>query len=218
VKFGLVLADPPWKNSAGKGANSTNKVDGHSTDEYASVLSNTELFSLPVESVVADDAYLFLWVDAQHAPYVPSVASSWGFEQFATKLTWVKTTPTGKQVGGIGRYIMIASEDCWVFKRGKPSFVSTAFQSPFYAQRGKHSRKPETMYEFIEATHSKGQGEGRTTTMWPSPRLELFARTHAKGVKLWEPRPGWTQAGNEFEGPEGLGEDIVSALQRIAAM
>lgn len=210
MKFEVILADPPWRNSRSYAV----KLGGHSGDVYAD-LSTGDLCSLSVENLAAADAYLFLWVDAQHPHVAPEVARAWGFPQFATKLTWLKTSPkSGRPCAGIGRYVMTWAEDCWVFKRGKPPFVGTPVQNPFYACRTAHSRKPDWLYEFIESEHTKGKNP--KISRFPEPRLELFARTHNGPDRLWEPRPGWTQIGNEFDGPMGLGEDIRDAIDRIS--
>lgn len=206
MKFGVILADPPWLNKA-----ATKDQEAFSAEHY-NAPTFRELCELPVSLVAAENAYLFLWVDAQHHHVASQVAEHWGFWDFATKLTWLKTQPgTGMRTPGIGRYTMTASEDCWVFKRGKPPLVETPWQNPIEAPRSQHSRKPDKLYEYIETVHSKK----RRIFEWPSPRLEMFARTHYQGNKTWGPREGWVQLGDEFDGPMGLGENIKDGLLRV---
>lgn len=209
MTFEVVLADPPWKNRAAAAKQAA------FSDEHYCGLTVEELCDLPVATVVADHAYLFLWADSQHQHVAPLVAQSWGFREYATTFTWLKTSPsTGKPCAGIGRYSMVWSETLWLFKRGKPALVESSLQNPFEAPRREHSRKPDEVYDFIEEEHLK------KNKLWQYPvtRLELFARTHYKGEKLWEPRAGWVQAGNEFDVPGvGLGENVRESLVRLAA-
>jgi N6-adenosine-specific RNA methylase IME4 len=207
VKFKVILADPPWSNRK-----ASPKQAAFSAEHYEG-LSDQEIRELPVSLVADANAYLFLWVDAQHHHIAARVAEAWGFPSFSTKFTWLKTTSKGKDCPGIGRYSLVWAEDCWLFKRGNPAAIETAMQNPFRAVTRGHSRKPDELYAFIEAGHLKK----RSHWVWPEPRLELFARTHAENKQLWEPRPGWTQIGNEFEVPGiGLGEDIRDALIRLS--
>lgn len=206
MKFGTILADPPWKNRA-----SAVKQEAFSAEHYNG-LTTEQLCDLPVASVAADDAYLFLWADSQHQHVAPVVAAAWGFREYVTTLTWLKTNlGTGNPCPGIGRYSMVWSETLWLFKRGKPKLVETSWQNPFSAPRREHSRKPEEVYDYIEAVHCKKNQDWQ----YPAPRLELFARTHSAGVQLWKPRPGWTQLGDEFEGTFGQG--IQESLKNLLA-
>lgn len=206
MKFGTILADPPWKNKA-----IASKQSAFSAEHYEG-LTVKQLCELPVASVAADNAYLFLWADSQHQHVAPEIAAAWGFREYATTLTWLKTSPvTGNRVAGIGRYSMIWSETLWLFKRGKPALVETSWQNPFSAPRREHSHKPDEIYDYIEAVHHKKQRDWQ----YPSTRLELFARTHVKGEQFWKPRPGWTQVGNEFEGT--FGQSIQESLRNLLA-
>ena len=58
VKFKTVLADPPWQfqNRTGKMAPEHKRLSRYST------MSLNEICDLPVESVVAETAHLYLWV------------------------------------------------------------------------------------------------------------------------------------------------------------
>jgi N6-adenosine-specific RNA methylase IME4 len=206
VKFGTILADPPWKNRS-----SAVKQEAFSAEHYDG-LTVEQLCDLPVASVAANDAYLFLWADSQHQYVAPQVAAAWGFREYATTLTWLKTNPgTGNPCAGIGRYSMVWSETLWLFKRGKPKLVETSWKNPFSAPRREHSRKPDEIYDYIEAVHRKKNADWQ----FPVPRLELFARTHSAGVKLWDLRPGWTQLGDECEGT--LGYSIQDSLGDLLA-
>lgn len=207
MKFEVILADPPWKNRA-----AAVKQEAFSAEHYNG-LTLDELCDLPVASVAADNAYLFLWADSQHQHVVPAVAAAWGFREFATTLTWLKTHPsTGNPCAGIGRYSMVWSETLWLFKRGKPALVESSWKNPFEAPRREHSRKPDEVYDFIEMANYKK----RKWWMWPGypdGRLELFARTHCDGEKLWDLRQGWKQVGNECEGT--LGESMETSLKNL---
>lgn len=81
---------------------------------------------------------------------------------------------------GLGQYLRGSHELLLFAVRGKGQHPSVrtddrSRSSVIYGRRTKHSRKPESAYELVEAI-SKG------------PRVELFARSG---------RPGWTSWGNE---------------------
>jgi N6-adenosine-specific RNA methylase IME4 len=58
VRFGAILADPPWQfqNKTGKVAPEHRRLSRYAT------LTPAEIEGLPVAQVVADVAHLYLWV------------------------------------------------------------------------------------------------------------------------------------------------------------
>lgn len=208
MKANVILADPPWQYAAMSGQQSGTK-GGSAATEY-SMLKSKELAALPVNELASDDCVLYLWATT---PYIVNgqaiaLAEAWGF-RVTTQRLWVKTTNAGGvHLGGIGRAVKNAHETLLVCTRGtfRPWRYETGWTpedstSVFLSPRRQHSRKPDYVYDFIERSS------------YAPPRVELFARTHSKGVKLWEPRPGWRQIGNEFE--ETMGEDIRDSLERL---
>lgn len=85
VKYSVVVADPAWSfhdrlimDSVKRGAAS----------QY-SILRNEDIVTLPVKSIVADDAVLALWVPSSLLQVGLDTMKAWGFKQTQTHI-WVK--------------------------------------------------------------------------------------------------------------------------------
>jgi N6-adenosine-specific RNA methylase IME4 len=133
-----------------------------------------------LEIPAADDAVLFLWGVNSMTPEAIEVMQAWGFE-YVTNFAWVKDKI------GLGQYNRTQHELLHLGRRGTfpPPATNRRSSSIIDAARGRHSQKPEAVYELIER-------------MYPNARkLELFGRG--------KPRPGWTIWGNQAE--TGDGED-----------
>lgn len=177
--FRCVLADPPWRFG--------NRRSGMSPESGLRHRYHTmhldEICALPVESVVADDAHLYLWAPSAMLPEGLKVMQHWGF-RYTTSLTWVKTRRDGEPDGsGVGFYFRNATELLLFGVRGSLRTLPGArgMTNVISARRREHSRKPVEQYWLIEQSS-------------PGPRLELFAR---------EARPGWAVWGDESTGVSG---------------
>lgn len=168
--FGTILADPPWEYSSGKASRIRPKYH---------TMPIEEIGNLPVESLAAESALLFLWTTPTFTEHAYWVCRRWGFVPKAQSI-WVKgrlTTNPSKlllQIG-MGSYVRNAHELIIIGSRGGATGLERDVPSVFVAERGKHSAKPEVAYEHAER-------------LGPGPRLELFARAA---------RPGWVSWGNE---------------------
>lgn len=143
-----------------------------------------QICSLPVPEVLADDAYLFLWIPNMHLVrgYGAEVAVAWGFRPITT-FVWLKRGL------GIGNYIRNTHENAIFAVKGKPGMLNTNTMRSYYEwKRRKHSQKPPEFQDLIEENAD-------------GPYLELFARAE---------RPGWTAWGNEVGDPFGWGFDADS--------
>lgn len=177
--FSTVLADPPWRFG--------NRRSGMSPESglrprYAT-MSLSEICDLPVQSIVADAAHLYLWVPSALLPEGLEVMQHWGF-RYTTSLTWLKTRLDGEPDGsGVGFYFRNATESLLFGVRGSLRTLPAARSMPnvISARRREHSRKPTEQYHVIEQSS-------------PGPRLELFAR---------EERVGWVSWGDEAAGVSG---------------
>jgi N6-adenosine-specific RNA methylase IME4 len=165
------------------------KGQGRSPSKHYETLPMAMLATLPLESVLARDAWLFLWVPHVHAPELPHLMRALGFAFSAKAFTWIKTLPSLARgprpistdniesvlpMGG-GHTTRKNSESCWLGRRGKPRILSHGVREVIVAPRREHSRKPDEVFRRVE-------------TFCPGPRLELFGR---------ESRAGWTVWGNE---------------------
>lgn len=174
-RFETVLADPPWRfqNRTGKMAPEHVRLARYRTMDL------DEIGALPVGDAVCEGAHLYLWVPNALLAEGLEVMEQWGFT-YKTNLVWFKTRKDGGPDGrGVGFYFRNVTELVLFGVRGSRRTLSPGRrQVNLFAERKReHSRKPEALYEIIEACS-------------PGPYLELFAR-HA--------RPGWHQWGDEMQ-------------------
>lgn len=161
-RFGTVLADPPWrfKNRTGKMAPEHKRLSRYGT------MTVEEIKSLPVPEVVADTAHLYLWVPNALLPDGMEVLRAWGFE-YKTNLVWHKIRKDGGSDGrGVGFYFRNVTELVLFGVRGKNCRTLAPGRRQVNlipAPKREHSRKPDELYDIIEACS------------W-GPYLELFAR------------------------------------------
>jgi N6-adenosine-specific RNA methylase IME4 len=155
--FRVVVADPPWQygNKATRGA---------AEDHYATMTIEA-LCELDVESRLADDAHLYLWVTNGFLREGFDVLAAWGFE-YKTCLTWVKPQM------GMGNYFRSSTEHVLFGLRGSLKTQDRALMNWFQAPRGKHSAKPDSFYDLVEKAS-------------PGPYFEMFARRRRLGWSAW---------------------------------
>ena len=131
-----------------------------------------QICDLPVPSICADDAVLFLWATNPKLKEAFEVIEAWDFE-YLTNMVWMKDRI------GTGYYFRGQHELLLVGKRGKMPVPGESDRPPsvLHSPRRKHSQKPHEVYIIIEA-------------LYPSQKfLELFARSK---------RAGWTSWGDEI--------------------
>lgn len=176
-KFGTVLADPPWQftNRTGKVAPEHRRLNRYGT------MTLEEIKSLPVASLAADPAHLYLWVPNALLPEGLAVMASWGFA-YKSNIVWHKLRKDGGSDGrGVGFYFRNVTELLLFGTRGKNARTLQPGRTQVNyvgTRKREHSRKPDEQYPLIEACS-------------PGPRIELFSR----GV-----RNGWTVWGNQADG------------------
>lgn len=130
---------------------------------------------MPVAEQAADDCALFLWTIKPMLPICLAVGEAWGFEFKTRAFCWVKTTVNGREHVGMGHWTRANPEDCFLFTRGHPRRLTKDVRELITAPVREHSRKPDEVYDRIEA-------------LVPGPYLELFSRTT---------RSGWNQVGDQ---------------------
>ncbi len=178
-KFATILADPPWQfqNRTGKMAPEHKRLNRYQT------MKLDEIVTLPVASVAAEKAHLYLWVPNALLLEGLEVLRAWGF-QYKTNIVWHKVRKDGGPDGrGVGFYFRNTTELLLFGTRGKNNRTLAPGRTQvniLRTQKEEHSRKPVEAYELIERCS-------------PGPYLELFAR----GT-----RPGWTTWGHQAEAYE----------------
>ncbi len=176
VRFGTVLADPPWQfqNRTGKMAPEHKRLSRYPT------MTLHDICDLPVEAVVADTAHLYLWVPNALLPEGLEVMRHWGFT-YKSNIIWSKIRKDGgPDRRGVGFYFRNVTEILLFGVRGKNARtlkLGRTQENIISTQKREHSRKPDEQYPLIEGCS-------------PGPRLEMFARG---------PRLGWTVWGNQAD-------------------
>jgi N6-adenosine-specific RNA methylase IME4 len=171
--FGTILADPPWRfqNRTGKVAPEHRRLLRYET------LMFEEIYELPVAQLAARPSHLYLWVPNALLSEGLETMRRWGFT-YKTNIVWLKVRKDGGPDGrGVGFYFRNVTELLLFGIRGPMRTLAPGRRQVnlIATRKREHSRKPDQVYEIIEACS-------------PGPYLELFARHH---------REGWTQWGNE---------------------
>ena len=175
-KFHTVLADPPWRfqNRTGKMAPEHRRLARYGTMELP------EIKALPVADIVDEPTHLYLWVPNALLPEGLEVMKAWGFE-YKSNVVWHKVRKDGGSDGrGVGFYFRNVTELVLFGVRGKGARTLQPGRRQVNlvaTQKREHSRKPDELYNIIEAC-SRG------------PFLEMFARG---------PRENWVVWGNQAE-------------------
>src|ERR1700731_4010886 len=170
-RFATILADPPWQftNKTGKVAPEHKRLSRYAT------LTFHEIGDLPVEKVSTARAHLYLWCPNALLPQGLEVLRAWGFT-YKSNIVWHKIRKDGGPDGrGVGFYFRNVTELILFGTKGKNDRTLKAgrTQVNFLATRKReHSRKPDELYEIIEACS-------------PGPHLELFARGARKKWTVW---------------------------------
>ena len=151
--FATILVDPPWPLQSG--------------EKHYRTMSLARITALPVGTLAARDAHLWLWTTNALLPKAYEVAEAWGFT-VRSPLTWVKF-----RLGLGGRYqLRNATEQLLFCTRGKAPLGSRSQPTWFNAPVQEHSRKPAEQFAIIERVS-------------PGPYLELFARRRPESNQPW---------------------------------
>jgi N6-adenosine-specific RNA methylase IME4 len=216
------IIDPDWPYTVAPGMKSIAEAKGNGKlsgftrnrdteqNQYAQVkpLSIEDMKKLPVGDVIG--GYLMMWTVG---PFLingnaTTLMKEWGFTP-CTILTWAKWDRENDHgYGGVGfwvlgnaEFIIVGKKEGWPsIRTGKSSLLvpETDNLTPetgnlMVAPKGKHSKKPDGLYDFAEQR-------------FPGPFVTLFGRRS---------RPGWEIVGNESESEMYRGRDIADSLYDI---
>ncbi|MGA9049009.1 MAG: MT-A70 family methyltransferase [Dehalococcoidia bacterium] len=189
-KFTTILADPPWQfsNRTGKIAPEHKRLSRYST------MTLQDIMEMPVAQIVNSTAHLYLWVPNALVAEGLEVMKRWGFT-YKTNIIWYKIRKDGgPDRRGVGFYFRNVTEMILFGVRGKnartlqagrtqPNIIST--------RKREHSRKPDELYEIIEACSA-------------GPYIELFARGQRNKWQQWgnevdDYMPGWPTYANHSQ-------------------
>lgn len=154
-KYGVILADPPWRPDEGL-LDPTREIE----NQYPT-LTLGELIALDehVKGIAATDCVLLLWTTTQKIAEAVEVVDAWGFT-VKSGAVWVKDT------SGMGYWFRGRHELLVLATVGHPAtpLEGDRPDSVIVAPRRGHSQKPDEQYALVER-------------MFPGvPKIELFAR------------------------------------------
>ena len=172
--YGLIYADPPWKQSKGGKKSVRENSSGKPLDYPTCSLDEIkEHLRLATESTT-ENSILFLWTIDKYLFEAQQIAESLGYKLHA-RMIW--DTVTGIPAAFTVRY---GHEYLLYMYKGKLTPVAKdergKIHTVFRERVTKHSKKPDIAYEIIER-------------LYPDlKKLEMYAR---------ETRDGWDSFGNE---------------------
>ena len=172
--YGLIYADPPWKQSKGGKKSVRENSSGKPLDYPTCSLDEIkEHLKLATESTT-ENSILFLWTIDKYLFEAQQIAESLGYKLHA-RMIWDKVT--GIPAAFTVRY---GHEYLLYMYKGKLTPVAKdergKIHTVFRERVTKHSKKPDIAYEIIER-------------LYPDlKKLEMYAR---------ETRDGWDSFGNE---------------------
>ena len=162
--YNTIYADPPWQfqNRTGKVAPEHKRLTRYET------MTLDNIKALPVASIAAPKAHLYLWVPNALLPDGLEVMNAWGFD-YKANFIWEKVRKDGQPDGrGVGFYFRNVTEIILfgILKNSAPNRTLEPARSQVNILRTiirEHSSKTVDIIPIIEAC---SQG----------PRIELFAR------------------------------------------
>lgn len=170
----VIYADPPWPFNNSGFDQSAEKQYSISTEKpltLEDICKYTDGERTVRQLANEKQSVLFLWVPEALIPDGIQVLRGWGFE-YKAQLVWKKD-----KAPGMGWWVNSKHELLFIGARGTELHPATKYDSVFESPVTQHSKKPEIVYEMIEA-------------MYTGPYIELFARNH---------RDGWVSWGNEVK-------------------
>jgi N6-adenosine-specific RNA methylase IME4 len=166
-QYDVIYADPPWRYDF-------SKVKNDAIESHYPTMSLEDICAMKIPA--KKDSILYLWTTAPKNREGLLVMESWGFE-YKTGLVWIKPTiGTGYHSRGKHELLLVGTMGNF-----HPPGAQSRYQSVINASKGKHSKKPDLVYNIIEEAYPPTEYK----------LLELFARNK---------RDGWLSWGNEFEG------------------
>lgn len=170
MTYRTILIDPPWQQQLTAGFTHT-KNKRPDKLPYPT-MTVEQIAALPIQSLAAENAHLWLWTTDQFLPAGLDLVKTWGFK-YMKPVHWIKPS-------GCGAWWVSRTQTVLFAYRGKLDMKEKLKPNVLFANAQKHSEKPQCSYELIEAVSHPN-------------RIELFAR---------QPRAGWTSVGDGIDGQD----------------
>src|SRR5215469_4770610 len=173
--YKVIYADPPWTFST-----YSHKGKGRSPEAYYDCMTLADIKALPVAEWAADDCVLLLWATDPLLEKAFDVIRAWGFTYKTVGFYWVKLIKSSPALmydersffTGLGFWTRANPEPCLLATRGHPHRRRADVSKLIVSPRREHSRKPDEVYDRIEA-------------LCEGPYLEMFARFARSGWDAW---------------------------------
>ena len=171
MKYKLILADPPWRQSKGGKKSVRPNSSGEELDYPVISLEEIEDIMYSARNLAEENHILFLWTIDKYLFEAEKIVRNIGYKLHA-RMIWNKVTgiPAAFTVRYgheyllymyYGKLLPVAKDE-----RGK---IHTVFKE----QVKRHSQKPEIAYQIIERLYPEAK------------KLELFARNKRNGWDIW---------------------------------
>lgn len=182
MRYATIVADPPWaQGSTGldHGGGFRERGPFRPIPMPYREMALADIVALPVASLTAADAHLYLWTTQRFLRDSFTVVDAWGFTVSAT-LVWCKE-PNGLALGGT---FASSVEFCHFARRGNLPAKTAVDRRWFTWPRRKgppvargqrrpyQGTKPEAFLDLVESVS-------------PGPYLEMFARRARFGWDYW---------------------------------
>lgn len=169
--YGLICADPPWKQSKGGKKSVRPNSSGEELDYPVCSLDEIKKHLKAGTDLCPGDSILFLWTIDKYLFEAQEIAENLGYKLHA-RMIWNKVT--GIPAAFTVRY---GHEYLLYMYRGKLTPVAKdqrgKIHTVFTEQVTRHSQKPEISYEIIEK-------------LYPNlDKLEMYARRERAGWDCW---------------------------------
>lgn len=189
MKYGAILADPPW-------AYSMRSENGYakSPEAHYCTMPIDDIKALPVNELAGPDCLLFLWSTWPHLKFALEVMDVWGFK-YITGGSWIKRTKNWKLGFGTGFVMRSSCAPYLIGKIGHPELKSKSERNAFIwedipdkieSYRREHSRKPPEMRDMIDRLLPHAY------------KAELFAR------EAWGDNDIWGNEAAKFDYKDGV--------------
>lgn len=172
-RYDVVYLDPPWYyyGSAIKDA---------AAGKHYPLMTLEELAAIDIWRILNKRAAVFMWATCPRLDFALKLIDEWGLTYRGVAYVWVKTNRRGKIITGQGvpptftkpttELVLAATTK----STGRPFPILDLAQSQVVLHpRGAHSEKPVIFRHCIERLCGE------------RPRIELFARSTAKGWDSW---------------------------------
>lgn len=171
--YGALLVDPPWRFLARAKKGERDRIPQRGIIQDYKTMSLADLKALPVKERLADNAAVFMWGFGTMYPQMLELGDAWGLRFITDVWQWGKTGKNGRPCFGMGYWSRRSVETVFMFANGRPKRLSKSVRQFKADPRLKeHSRKPESIYDDVEA-------------LVDGPYLEMFARQQRIGWGAW---------------------------------